>query len=403
MTLAPKALGPTTQNYLGKSIWGDPYLDGTMDEVRIWGVARSQSEIQAAMNIQLTGSETGLVANYRMNEGVANASNGAISSLLDASVNHKSAILHDFALTGTSSNFVAGQLVPGDGVATATVDAGVSVAWYTSDADRLANTNVLSTLVTPTFLSSTTYYVKASDAINGCSNTFDITISNDVKNPVISMEFDRDNTSCKGDDFNGFLTAKITLDNSEVDEDEYMFFWEAHDIPGSADFNEGTDDYKWLGDYKGHRYFLGTDKTYWPKARDRAEDLGGYLVILNDAAEKAWLKPKAIENAFLGYNDIRTDGDWEDVLGEPIGRGSGTVGWIPYDTSLKTYTKAGSDARYSDWYPNDDPNNSGDEDYAQFWTSDKNWNDIGFEKQEYIVEIEFPSGTSKTLDKLSGG
>mgnify|MGYP000147263114 CR=1 FL=1 len=403
MTLAPKALGPTTQNYLGKSIWGDPYLDGTMDEVRIWSVARSQSEIQAAMNIQLTGSETGLVANYRMNEGVANASNGAISSLLDASVNHKSAILHDFALTGTSSNFVAGQLVPGDGVATATVDAGVSVAWYTSDADRLANTNVLSTLVKPTFLSSTTYYVKASDAINGCSNTFDITISNDVKNPVISMEFDRDNTSCKGDDFNGFLTAKITLDNSEVDEDEYMFFWEAHDIPGSADFNEGTDDYKWLGDYKGHRYFLGTDKTYWPKARDRAEDLGGYLVILNDAAEKAWLKPKAIENAFLGYNDIRTDGDWEDVLGEPIGRGSGTVGWIPYDTSLKTYTKAGSDARYSDWYPNDDPNNSGDEDYAQFWTSDKNWNDIGFEKQEYIVEIELPSGTSKTLDKLSGG
>lgn len=41
--------------------------NGTMDEVRIWNTARSQTEIVANMNSQLTGNEPGLVAYYDMN------------------------------------------------------------------------------------------------------------------------------------------------------------------------------------------------------------------------------------------------------------------------------------------------------------------------------------------------
>lgn len=44
-------------------------FQGQMDEVRIWNVARSQSEIQAAMNRPLTGSEAGLLGYYRFEEG----------------------------------------------------------------------------------------------------------------------------------------------------------------------------------------------------------------------------------------------------------------------------------------------------------------------------------------------
>ncbi len=40
-----------------------------MDEVRIWSYARNGTDIQDNMNTELTGSEPGLVAYYKMNEG----------------------------------------------------------------------------------------------------------------------------------------------------------------------------------------------------------------------------------------------------------------------------------------------------------------------------------------------
>lgn len=41
-------------------------LDGTLDEVRIWNVARTQEELQADMCRKLTGDEAGLVAYFRL-------------------------------------------------------------------------------------------------------------------------------------------------------------------------------------------------------------------------------------------------------------------------------------------------------------------------------------------------
>jgi hypothetical protein len=45
MTLNPSSLGMTTNNYLGKSQWADPYLDGKLDEFSIYNVALSANEI----------------------------------------------------------------------------------------------------------------------------------------------------------------------------------------------------------------------------------------------------------------------------------------------------------------------------------------------------------------------
>ena len=45
------------------------YYQGLMDEVRIWSVARSESEIGADMTRQLTGAEPGLVGYWRFDEG----------------------------------------------------------------------------------------------------------------------------------------------------------------------------------------------------------------------------------------------------------------------------------------------------------------------------------------------
>ena len=45
------------------------FLNGEIDEVRIWNRPLSQNEIQNQMNIPLTGSENGLVAYWKMDEG----------------------------------------------------------------------------------------------------------------------------------------------------------------------------------------------------------------------------------------------------------------------------------------------------------------------------------------------
>jgi poly(hydroxyalkanoate) depolymerase family esterase len=47
MTLNPLSLGSTTQNYLGKSQYADPYLNGSLDEFRIYNAALSSAEITA--------------------------------------------------------------------------------------------------------------------------------------------------------------------------------------------------------------------------------------------------------------------------------------------------------------------------------------------------------------------
>jgi len=45
------------------------FLNGTIDEIRIWNVARTQAEINDNMNIELTGSEPGLIGYWKFNEG----------------------------------------------------------------------------------------------------------------------------------------------------------------------------------------------------------------------------------------------------------------------------------------------------------------------------------------------
>jgi hypothetical protein len=45
MSLTPNSLGATTQNYIGKSQYGDPYLSGLVDDFRIYANALSATEV----------------------------------------------------------------------------------------------------------------------------------------------------------------------------------------------------------------------------------------------------------------------------------------------------------------------------------------------------------------------
>jgi hypothetical protein len=84
------------------------YFDGGIDSVRVWSVARTQAQIQSDMGSALTGSELGLVLNYEFDQGVLSANNAGVSTLTDSAGVANTGVLQNFALSGTSSNWVAG-------------------------------------------------------------------------------------------------------------------------------------------------------------------------------------------------------------------------------------------------------------------------------------------------------
>ncbi|MGA2555400.1 MAG: LamG-like jellyroll fold domain-containing protein, partial [Verrucomicrobiota bacterium] len=65
MNLTPLSLGSTSNNYLGKSQWADPCLNGVIDEFRIYSVALSPAEVAATFNLgpnQLLSTNSPMVA-----------------------------------------------------------------------------------------------------------------------------------------------------------------------------------------------------------------------------------------------------------------------------------------------------------------------------------------------------
>jgi hypothetical protein len=89
-----KALGNTSRNLLGGHVWKAPNnpvtdTDGSMEEVRVWNVARTQEQIRENLAKSLTGSEPGLVALWNFDD-PANPGR-------DASPNH-----HDGKLVGNA-------------------------------------------------------------------------------------------------------------------------------------------------------------------------------------------------------------------------------------------------------------------------------------------------------------
>lgn len=56
------------------------FFPGYIDDVRIWNVARTQAEIQAGMNRELTGSEAGLVGYWKFNEGSGTTANDSTAN-----------------------------------------------------------------------------------------------------------------------------------------------------------------------------------------------------------------------------------------------------------------------------------------------------------------------------------
>ena len=78
----------------------------TMDEVRIWNIARSSKEIVHGMSCELKGTEQGLQAYYKFNQGINTGNNNTHITLLDATPNNNNGELVNFSLIGAASNWL---------------------------------------------------------------------------------------------------------------------------------------------------------------------------------------------------------------------------------------------------------------------------------------------------------
>jgi len=84
------------------------FFNGQIDNVKIYSRALSASEINDSYNC-LTVNSTGLKGSYNFNQGVAAANNSGITTLSDQSGNNNNGTLLNFALNGSTSNWVNGK------------------------------------------------------------------------------------------------------------------------------------------------------------------------------------------------------------------------------------------------------------------------------------------------------
>ncbi len=92
--------------YIGNYNNGFNVFAGNIDEVRMWNVARTATEIANNMNTSFSMPQTNLIANFRFNQGVAGGDNTGNFILVDDSAIHQNGDIRNFNLIGSTSNFI---------------------------------------------------------------------------------------------------------------------------------------------------------------------------------------------------------------------------------------------------------------------------------------------------------
>ena len=108
-TNVPAFTGSATR--IGAFDAGGNLFNGAIEEARIWNKVLTQAEIQNNMNCELAGTQSGLVAYYKFNQGFEGANNSAITTLADSSGNGNDGTLINFDLSASSSNWITNSII----------------------------------------------------------------------------------------------------------------------------------------------------------------------------------------------------------------------------------------------------------------------------------------------------
>ncbi|MEQ3662169.1 MAG: LamG-like jellyroll fold domain-containing protein [Flavobacterium sp.] len=228
---------------IGRGNLSTEYFRGDVDDVRIWNKVLSQDYIMNTMNCELPNGEANLVVYYKFNQGIAEANNSGITSATDATTNANNGILTNFALTGSTSNWLVGSpvttgsLIPenatvtspvtynqGDSATALTATTGTNgtgLLWYTTATGGIGNT----TAPTPSTSAggSTSYWVSSTNA-NGCeSERVEIVVN--VNSQATHLNFDGT------DDF--VISANAITTNTE--NQTYQALFRIPSIPTNSD------------------------------------------------------------------------------------------------------------------------------------------------------------------------
>lgn len=98
---------------IGNRIDNAKPFSGEIDEVRIWNVARADSQIANYKDREFCVTEPGLVAYYRLNDGVAGGNNTGLTTAMDDMGSNNGSLL-GFSLNGIGSNWVTGASLDGN-------------------------------------------------------------------------------------------------------------------------------------------------------------------------------------------------------------------------------------------------------------------------------------------------
>ena len=222
------------------------FFGGSIDEVRIWNTARTESEIQSNRYCELTGTESGLVAYYPFNQHIADGVNLGLTSLDDITSNNNEGTLTDFALNGVESNWILNTApfnldleieVKGDLLVIAngditpdlsdlTIFEGVSVGNSSTRTYTIYNNGCNSnlTISTPTLTGSSDFSITSPPAMTigpGLSSDFTVTFS-----PTTQANH----------------VATINIINDDTDENPYSFNIEGTSLTAEALHFDGVND-----------------------------------------------------------------------------------------------------------------------------------------------------------------
>lgn len=99
--------------YVGR--WGlqGENWQGNVDEVRIWQYAVPANDIENRRLCALTGNETGLILYFPFNQGISSGANPTVTTVIDKSPTGITTPLSNFALSGSTSNWVCSTQILG--------------------------------------------------------------------------------------------------------------------------------------------------------------------------------------------------------------------------------------------------------------------------------------------------
>ncbi|RKD13761.1 hypothetical protein BCY91_09350 [Pelobium manganitolerans] len=103
------AILPTTNVQIGGTTY--PITDYSLDELRIWNFAKTETQIQDQKDVEVSPSSPGLVRYYDFNQGVAGGNNASVTTLIERVGGNTNGTLNNFTLSGATSNWVGGAPV----------------------------------------------------------------------------------------------------------------------------------------------------------------------------------------------------------------------------------------------------------------------------------------------------